>query len=747
MSALVTDDVEVTSNNNNSDNNDFVIINNNTSGSDMTLISDENCALQIPKLPSRSTSERFQLELKENDVILDKKDVRKFLNENPKLPETRIGMKLFAWAISKQKENFHARMKEEMKEIPRASICAMCHNNLATSINLPCKHRFLCKDCTEVYRLEFDNTCPICKNTSEIFEQKISYTTHQCDLCYEEWESDYVIRATNVCYHWVCVGCMVQSFRVALNDAKSFTKGGIACPDPNCDHVTIEGTFNRLRQLADKVLPDPQKRTDEGPFNDLEIQKCNRYMADSRIPANRRIFCTNPRCNGRYDDGEFIAQDVGIFVEEKRNDNDDNNNNVEKKKSLSKNVAEDEKKNNQGLKHEKEVDSLKFICLFCEDENYARCKKCKEDYHPKYAACEVAKNELAKKKSQDEQKSKLLTDLTTKKCPFCKTIRHTHWHGHGCHAISCRCGRQFKFTSNPTLSTHSACRQSNIKNYIDNRSGWPVDSRCGCPICSECRPGRPCASCGGNCVVCRGYVPPGQFVGDAGKVLDSSADDINKTRKRLEEQRKKQNVALGNGVFGGNRGGFGANPFGAFRGAQQNNNNMVAFGQQNNNIRGGFGAGFGGAQQQNNNNQRGFGANPFGAFGGAQQQNNNNMAFGQQNNNIRGGFGAGFGGAQQQNNNNQRGFGANPFGAFGGAQQQNNNNMAFGQQNNNIRGGFGAGFGGAQQNNNNMVAFGGGNRRRWGRDDRRRGRRGRRNNNHNNNIAFGNVEPISDDDL
>ena len=66
---------------------------------------------------------------------------------------------------------------------------------------------------------------------------------------------------------------MVQSFRVALNDAKSFTKGGIACPDPNCDHVTIEGTFNRLRQLADKVLPDPQKRTDEGPFNDLEIQK------------------------------------------------------------------------------------------------------------------------------------------------------------------------------------------------------------------------------------------------------------------------------------------------------------------------------------------------------------------------------------------------------------------------------------------------------------------------------------------
>ena len=61
MSALVTDDVEVTSNNNNSDNNDFVIINNNTSGSDMTLISDENCALQIPKLPSRSTSAGLKL--------------------------------------------------------------------------------------------------------------------------------------------------------------------------------------------------------------------------------------------------------------------------------------------------------------------------------------------------------------------------------------------------------------------------------------------------------------------------------------------------------------------------------------------------------------------------------------------------------------------------------------------------------------------------------------------------------------
>ena len=40
-------------------------------------------------------------------------------------------------------------------------------------------------------------------------------------------------------------------------------------------------------------------------------------------------------------------------------------------------------------------------------------------------------------------------------------------------------------------------------------SPYPHDKRCGCCICPDCRVGAPCATCPGNCVVCRGIVNPG----------------------------------------------------------------------------------------------------------------------------------------------------------------------------------------------------------------------------------------------
>ena len=37
----------------------------------------------------------------------------------------------------------------------------------------------------------------------------------------------------------------------------------------------------------------------------------------------------------------------------------------------------------------------------------------------------------------------------------------------------------------------------------------PLDSRCGCVLCPDCRPGSPCGTCYGNCVVCKDIVQPG----------------------------------------------------------------------------------------------------------------------------------------------------------------------------------------------------------------------------------------------
>lgn len=33
--------------------------------------------------------------------------------------------------------------------------------------------------------------------------------------------------------------------------------------------------------------------------------------------------------------------------------------------------------------------------------------------------------------------------------------------------------------------------------------------RCGCPICPDCRPGKKCDFCFGDCVVCRDIIRPG----------------------------------------------------------------------------------------------------------------------------------------------------------------------------------------------------------------------------------------------
>ena len=38
---------------------------------------------------------------------------------------------------------------------------------------------------------------------------------------------------------------------------------------------------------------------------------------------------------------------------------------------------------------------------------------------------------------------------------------------------------------------------------------YPHDVRCRCLVCPECRPGNPCGSCPGNCLVCRDLIQPG----------------------------------------------------------------------------------------------------------------------------------------------------------------------------------------------------------------------------------------------
>ena len=140
----------------------------------------------------------------------------------------------------------------------------------------------------------------------------------------------------------------------------------------------------------------------------------------------------------------------------------------------------------------------------------------------------------------DERASAALIELTSKKCPNPRcSQRITHWQGHACHHIApatngCpACHLHFCYVClrphgtpgggyrrNP-LCRHgsSFCSNANIEQHLVMRP-YPHDRRCGCQICSLCRPGRPCEQCSGHCVVCTGAVQPGPSVVSAAALAD-----------------------------------------------------------------------------------------------------------------------------------------------------------------------------------------------------------------------------------
>jgi hypothetical protein len=109
-----------------------------------------------------------------------------------------------------------------------------------------------------------------------------------------------------------------------------------------------------------------------------------------------------------------------------------------------------------------------------------------------------------------------IIEHTTKACPKCR-FRQSHFLGHGCHAVNCgvcyvmrcyKCGNE-----NCTCgSSHSMCLPlqglADINDYIV-KTPYPYDRRCGCAVCFDCRKGKPCGTCSGNCGVCTGIINPG----------------------------------------------------------------------------------------------------------------------------------------------------------------------------------------------------------------------------------------------
>jgi hypothetical protein len=385
--------------------------------------------------------------------------------------------------LDKQVRRNSAVMQQRIDEL-RARECAFCHAALATAVNRPCGCRLLCRECSDTFRGRNGPVCPNpnCPNTVKTtVDDDLEKTTIACTICSEEWETNCVFKVSEGCDHLICIGCMVENVKVALCDRSMLGMDGLKCPMPHCTHF-VKNKIHQMKVIAQKVLPDPASRTDAVPLTDGECEQYVRFMEEARIPVERRVWCRNPECGP----GAVAAMDVG----ERRH----------------------------RAPH-------KFVCVYCESEAYALCTQCKELHHPDVGDCA-----RAKAARESTSKSDVLIQLTSKPCPSC-TTSITHFHGHGCHHIkpgggcpschthwcfACGTASATKVDNNYCGSDPRCrlfCQSEGIHRHLDDSSGYPIDRRCSCPICPDCRPEHPCPSCDGGCVVCAGSVPPGKLVG------------------------------------------------------------------------------------------------------------------------------------------------------------------------------------------------------------------------------------------
>lgn len=152
--------------------------------------------------------------------------------------------------------------------------------------------------------------------------------------------------------------------------------------------------------------------------------------------------------------------------------------------------------------------------------------------------------------------------ITSKKCPLCMS-HLTHYQGHQCHHITCpniacltpdgnrtklcyrcletdytnlmrrgnastcRCGFSHSFCSNALVGT-------NVQDILNISGEYPMDKKCKCVICPDCRVGRPCHFCFGDCAVCKGICPHGPL----------NLEDVPTWKRNALKSKQKMNVRL-----------------------------------------------------------------------------------------------------------------------------------------------------------------------------------------------------------
>jgi len=269
-----------------------------------------------------------------------------------------------------------------------------------------------------------------------------------CPICMEPGPGFELVQ----CGHCVCVDCAVRYVRTALgNAAEQFREQGIRCVlhSDGCEEMIMPGEIRLL-----KTASEQHRRDGATPLTEDEVSRFDQFTMESAIPHDSKIHC--PRC-------ERILAVSGSF----------------------------------------------------RASGVRECPYCHHEWDLQAHAGEDAATARA-------------IQATSKACPNCG-MRITHYHGHDCHHISpstngcTACHQHFCYVClrkhgrpgermwHPECGHRQTfCNSSEIRRYLE-RTPYPHDTRCGCPICPDCRPGRPCPQCPGNCVVCLRLVPPAEL--------------------------------------------------------------------------------------------------------------------------------------------------------------------------------------------------------------------------------------------
>lgn len=434
-----------------------------------------------------------------------------------------------------------------------ASTCGSCAQVKPLVVDIPCGHANLCAECAYAFRAKAGmEICSRCGTASTLQESVLELS---CSCCLDVVNAEYLV-ALGSCGHQLCTACSIGYVRSALaNVAEQILATGVRCPVGSskyadevqqCSGIVTSAVVERLVTRA--VRPDVGNSV--LPLKPEELVRLKRFISEAAIPLHERFYCCWVDCSRLFavENRDHLVQHGaraslpfqprraaqrcnrlvvrrhplalhrltacnGAPPEQAATDSERASGEVDTNNPVENSVRYDreEPAAYDGADLEASFNgSPPFVtCPWC---SRSSCVRCKTPAHSLLSCSEV------KNGGHSILETNALVEATSKPCPQCN-FRITHHHGHACHHIrpgtGCpNCGTHFCYrclkrgSSGLNCGCRLFCRSNDIIMFISKRP-YPHDTRCGCPLCPDCRPGVPCSQCTGGCVVCRGDVPPG----------------------------------------------------------------------------------------------------------------------------------------------------------------------------------------------------------------------------------------------